>query len=151
MRRTLRRVVASLLSLGVIASLVATAPIATRNGATTPTAIDEAIAYIAAQQRPNGSIPAFSPIGSTADAVLAFVAAGVGEGEMSEALGYLRRRVVHGKADGVGIQAKIVTAVVAAGGDPRAFGGTDLVQSIVDSLGANGRFDVPRSSTTRSR
>ncbi len=141
MRRTLRRVVASLLSLGVVVSLVATAPIASAERHDDGDRVDKAIAYIATQQRPNGSIPAFSPIGSTSDAVLAFVAGGVGEGEVGEALGYLRRRVVHGKADGVGLQAKIVSAVVAAGGDPRAFGGMDLVQAIVDSLGANGRFD----------
>jgi hypothetical protein len=141
MRRTLRRVVASLLSLGVVASLVATAPIASAERRDDADRIDKAIAYIAAQQRPNGSIPAFSPIGSTSDGVLAFVAAGIGESEVGDALGFLRRRVVHGKADGVGFQAKIVTAVVAAGGDPRAFGGVDLVQAIVDSLGTHGRFD----------
>ena len=76
MRRTRRRVVASLLSLGVIASLVVSAPIARAERRDDADRIDHAIAYLAAQQRPNGSIPAFSPIGSTADAVLAFVAAG---------------------------------------------------------------------------
>ena len=114
MRRTRRRVVASLLSLGVIASLVVSAPIARAERRDDADRIDHAIAYLAAQQRPNGSIPAFSPIGSTADAVLAFVAAGVGEDQLHDALGFLRRRVAHGKADSVGFQAKIVTAVVAA-------------------------------------
>jgi hypothetical protein len=141
MRRTRRRVVASLLSLGVIASLVVSAPIAHAERRDDADRIDHAVAYLAAQQRPNGSIPAFSPIGSTADAVLAFVAAGIGEDQLSGALGFLRRRVAHGKADSVGFQAKIVTAVVAAGGDPRSFGSVDLVQAIVDSLGAHGRFD----------
>ena len=141
MRRTPRRVVASLLSLGVIASLVIGAPMAHAERRDDADRIDHAVAYLAAQQRGNGSIPAFSPIGSTADAVLAFVAAGVGEEQLIDALGFLRRRVAHGKADGVGVQAKIVTAVVAAGADPRAFGGMDLVQAIVDSLGAHGRFD----------
>ena len=140
MRRTRRRVVASLLSLGVIASLVVSAPIARAERRDDADRIDHAIAYLAAQQRPNGSIPAFSPIGSTADAVLAFVAAGVGEEQLADALGFLRRRVAHGKADGVGITAKIVTAVVAGGGDPHAFGGVDLVQSLVDTLGPHGRF-----------
>ena len=141
MRRTLRRVVASLLSLGVIASLVVSAPIAHAERRDDADRVDQAIAYVSSQQRPNGSIPAFSPIGSTADAVLAFVAAGIGEDQLTDALGFLRRRVAHGKADSVGLQAKIVTAVVAAGGDPRSFGGEDLVQAIVDSLGAHGRFD----------
>jgi hypothetical protein len=141
MRRTLRRVVVPLLSLGVVASLMVTAPIAhaeLRDGADR---IDKAIAYLAAQQRPNGSIPAFSPIGSTADAVLAFVAAGVGEEQLNDALGFLRRRVAHGKANGVGITAKIVAAVVAGSDDPRAFGGVDLVQMLVDTIGPRGRFD----------
>ncbi len=83
MRRTRRRVVASLLSLGVIASLVVSAPIARAERRDDADRIDHAIAYLAAQQRPNGSIPAFSPIGSTADAVLAFVAAGVGEEQLT--------------------------------------------------------------------
>ena len=61
MRRTLRRVVASLLSLGVIASLVVSAPIAHAERRDDADRIDQAIAYLAAQQRPNGSIPAFSP------------------------------------------------------------------------------------------
>jgi hypothetical protein len=141
MRRTPRRVVASLLSLGVIASIVVSAPIAHAERRDDADRVDHAIAYLAAQQRDNGSIPAFSPIGSTADAVLAFIAAGVGEEQLNDALGFLRRQVAHGKADGVGFQAKIATAVVAAGGDPRSFGGEDLVQAIVDSLGAKGRFD----------
>ena len=141
MRRTLRRVVASLLPLGVIASLVVSAPIARAERRDDADRIDQAIAYLAAQQRPNGSIPAFSPLGSTADAVLAFVAAGVGEQQLADALGFLRRRVAHGKADGVGITAKIVSAVVAGGGDPHAFGGVDLVQSLADTLGPHGRFD----------
>ena len=140
MRRTRRRVVASLLSLGVIASLVVSAPIARAERQDDGDRIDHAIAYLEAQQRPNGSIPAFSPIGSTADAVLAFVAAGIGEEQLTDALGFLRRRVAHGKAGGVGIAAKIVTAVVAGGGDPHAFGGVDLVQSLVDTLGPHGRF-----------
>ena len=33
-----------------------------------------------------------------------------------------------------------MTAVVAGGGDPHAFGGVDLVQSLVDTLGPHGRF-----------
>jgi hypothetical protein len=140
MRRTRRRVVASLLSLGVIASLVVSAPIAHAERRDDADRIDQAIAYLAAQQRDNGSIPAFSPLGSTADAVLAFVAAGVGEEQLAGALGFLRRRVAHGKADGVGITAKIVSAVVAGGGDPHAFGGVDLVQSLVDTIGPHGRF-----------
>jgi hypothetical protein len=139
MRRT-RKVVAALLSLGVIASLVVSAPIAHAEQRDDADRVDQAIAYLAAQQRPNGSIPAFSALGSTADAVLTFVAAGVGEEQLSDAIGFLRRRVAHGKADGVGVTAKIVAAVVAGGGDPHAFGGVDLVQSLVDTLGPHGRF-----------
>ncbi len=141
MLRTSRRLVAPLVSLGVIASFIASAPVAHAERRDDADRVERGISYLAAQQRPNGSIPAFSPIGSTSDAVLAFVAAGIGQDQLTDALGFLRRRVAHGKADSVGVQAKIVAAVVAAGGDPRAFGGVDLVQAILDTLGANGRFD----------
>ncbi len=47
-------------------------------------------AYLVTQQQPDGSIPAFSPIGSTADAVLAFVASGAGGRHMNAAVGYLQ-------------------------------------------------------------
>lgn len=97
------------------------------------------LGFIASQQKPNGSIPAFSPIGSTADAVLAAVAVGQGRGVVRDALGYLARQVEAGNVTGVGLQAKVVLAVSAAGRDPRAFGGANLVAGLRGTISA-GRF-----------
>lgn len=84
-------------------------------------------AFVASMQKPNGSIPAFSPIGSSADAVVSFVAAQARAGAMEDALAYLRSQVRRGNVDGIGLVAKVTQAVVAAGRDPRSFGGENLV------------------------
>lgn len=100
---------------------------------------ERGLGYIASRQKANGSIPAFSPIGSTADAVLAAVAVGKGRGVVKAALGYLSRRVATGTVDAVGLQAKIVLAATAAGRDPRAFGGRNLVSELRKTI-SGGRF-----------
>src|SRR5206468_12429541 len=85
MGRNLRRVVVACLSLALIVGLPASAW-ALSDGKRAA----RGAAYLASQQQPDGSIPAFSPIGSTSDAVLAFVASGVGGKAMNKAVGYLR-------------------------------------------------------------
>jgi hypothetical protein len=100
---------------------------------------ERGLGYIASRQKANGSVPAFSPIGSTADAVLAAVAVGQGRGVVKDALGYLSRQVTAGKVDGIGLRAKVVLAVTAAGRDPRAFGGTNLVAALRSAI-SGGRF-----------
>jgi hypothetical protein len=95
---------------------------------------------IAAQQRPSGAIVAFSAIGSTADAVVSLVAAGVGRPTIDRAIDYLKRKVRHGKVEGVGLQGKVVLAAVAAGEDPRHFGGTNLVRAIRTTEQPDGRL-----------
>lgn len=102
-------------------------------------------AYLVSQQQPDGSIPAFSPIGSTADAVMAFVSAGVGRGAMLKAIGYLRDQTQAGNVDTIGLRAKVVLALEAANrGDPRNFGGHNLLMEIGSTLGPDGRFgDAP--------
>ena len=92
------------------------------------------------EQQPDGSIPAFSPIGSTSDAVLAFVASGVGGKAMNKALGYLRAQTSAGNVNALGLRAKVVLALDAAGKDPTHFGGHDLVHEIRSTLGHDGRF-----------
>jgi hypothetical protein len=99
-----------------------------------------AVGYIASQQKANGSIPAFSPIGSTADAVLSMVAAGRGKDAIDGALAYLKRQVKAGKVTAVGLQAKVVMAVVAAGRDPRAFGGVNLLAILRALEQPDGRY-----------
>jgi hypothetical protein len=96
--------------------------------------------FLVASQKPNGSFPGFSPIGSTADAVLDLVALGRGTTPLGRALGFLRRQVSHGHADTIGLQAKVALAAEAAGRDPAHFGGDDLITDIRATKRASGRF-----------
>ena len=97
-------------------------------------------AYAAGLQRPNGAIVAFSPVGSTADAVLAFVAAGAEPAARNAAVGYLRRQVQDGEVTGVGLVAKVLQAAVAAGKDPTSFGGENLVAWLRTHTRESGRI-----------
>jgi hypothetical protein len=97
-------------------------------------------AYLVSQQQPDGSIPAFSPIGSTSDAVLAFVASGVGGRAMRKALGYLKDQTIAGHVSGTGLRAKVVLALDAAGKDPTGFGRHDLLNEIESTLGGDGHY-----------
>jgi hypothetical protein len=99
-----------------------------------------AVAYLAQQQRPNGAIVAFSNIGSTSDAVMAFVAAGEGRTQMNRAIAFLRGRVSSGAVNTIGLQAKVVMAVSAAGLDPRNFGGQNLLAGIRSTIGPDGHY-----------
>ena len=129
MGRTLRRVTAALVTLTIVV-----APVAAHAAAPTDRQrAARAVAYLASKQKANGAIVAFSPVGSTADAVVAFVAAGVGRTRMSKAVGYLRSQVEAGRVDSVGLQAKVVLAVSAAGLDPRTFGGANLIKALRDT------------------
>jgi hypothetical protein len=101
---------------------------------------DAGAAYLTTQQKPNGSIPAFSPIGSTADAVLAFVASDAESPSRKAALGYLRTQVQKGNVNTVGLVAKVVQAVAAAGKDPRNFGGQDLVRWLRSRIKDSGKI-----------
>ncbi len=97
-----------------------------------------ASSYLVSQQQSDGSFPGFSPLGSTADAVVSLVAAKRGPRAIRKAVGYLEANVA--EADTIGEIAKVVMAAVAAGADPLAFGGRNLVQEIVDSEQQNGRY-----------
>ena len=112
MASTLRRVLPPVLTCAIVLALAAAAAAAPIPGAERSRRAD---AYIASQQRANGSIPAFSPVGSTADAVLAFVAADAGQARMRRALGYLERQVDAGAVSTLGLQAKVVIAWTATG------------------------------------
>jgi len=136
MGRTLRRVAATLLS--SFTAVMLALPAAAHASPATDARL--AAGYLASVQQSNGSIVAFSAIGSTADAVSSFVAAGVGTSAVTAALKYLRKKVAAGKVHGIGLQAKVVLAVSASGGDARSFGGVNLVRKIRSSLGPDGRF-----------
>jgi hypothetical protein len=122
MHRLPRRIAVAFVSLSFL--LVATPA---RAALTDAERMDRAVGSIASQQKNNGSIPAFSPIGSTADAVLAFVAAGTGRPSMRAALAYLTRQVELGNVTSVGLRAKVALAFSAAGRNPRDVGGRNLV------------------------
>jgi hypothetical protein len=137
MAPTPKRVVISLCSLAVIVVLSGPAAAGVLSDQIRS---ERAIGFLRTQQRRDGSIPAFSAIGSTADAVLAITSAGVGPRILEEAIGYLRRQAAAGHLTGIGLKAKVVLAVVAAGGDPRRFGPQNLVHLIRTSARPNGRF-----------
>ena len=72
---------------------------------------------------------------NTANAVLAFAAAGVAENQAQAALDYLEAHVEEavqvGGADSPGSLATLILAVDALGGDPRDFGGENLVERLL--------------------
>jgi hypothetical protein len=141
MGRTLRRVTATLLTVAVSGAVVLSFAASARAAPLTDQQrADRAAAYLRAHQRENGSIVAFSAIGSTADAVSAFVAAGVGRTAMTNAIGYLRAQVALGHVTQIGQQAKVVIAVDAAGLNPATFGGTNLLATISSTIGSGGHY-----------
>ncbi|MGH2751759.1 MAG: hypothetical protein ACRDK3_12935 [Actinomycetota bacterium] len=102
-----------------------------------------AAGYIARQQRDNGSIVAFSAYGSTADAIVALVAARRGEKQIKRAFGFLSRKVRNGKVfkdPDVGVLGKIVLALEGAGKEARTFGGKNLVKRIAKLERPSGRL-----------
>ena len=102
-----------------------------------------AAGYIARQQEDNGSIVAFSVYGSTADAVLALVAARRGAPTIDRALDFLARRVRSGKVfddPDVGVLGKVVMAAEAADRNARKFGGRNLVRRIANLERPSGRL-----------
>ena len=94
--------------------------------------------YIVSQQEPSGAIPTFSPIGGTADAVLALVSVGGGAPAIQDALDYLQAE--QADIDTVGERAKVIMALIAFGESPRSFAGRDLVDEITDVQLPNGRY-----------
>jgi hypothetical protein len=124
MRRSLSRSVAIAMALTIAAALPGYAAVKD------PQRARRAIAYLKSQQEPDGSIPAFSAVGSTADAVLAASAVGRGRQFRAAALSYLRAQVEAGAVTTPGLQAKVAMAAVAAGWNPRQFGGVNLISEL---------------------
>jgi hypothetical protein len=133
-----------LLACGVVAavalSVVPAAAVTNKSRART------AAGYIARQQKDNGSIVSFSVYGSTADAIVALVAARRGKKNIDRALDFLARRVRSGKLfkhpefTDVGVLGKIVMAVEGAGRNARNFGGRNLVRRIANLERPSGRL-----------
>lgn len=97
-----------------------------------------AVHWLSHRQNADGSFPGFSPIGSTADAIVSFSAARRGATDIDEAAAYLEAN--QAQVDSIGEIAKVVMALTASGNDPRAFEGRDLVQEILDSQQPDGRL-----------
>jgi hypothetical protein len=104
------------------------------------TRADRAVGYMASQQHRDGSVRAFSAIGSTSDAILSIVAAGTGHHAMLKALGYLHSQTVAGHVNTIGLRAKVALALEAAGRNPHSYAGHDLLGEITSTLGIDGRF-----------
>ena len=96
-----------------------------------------AVRYLVENQMNDGSVPGFSAVGSTADSILAFVAAKRGPGAMDDALNYLAEH--EQDIDDVGEKAKVVLALVAAGAEPRDWEKRDLVAEI-ENAEVNGHY-----------
>jgi hypothetical protein len=136
MGRSMRRTAVLFVSLAFLCVTVSTAA----SALTPQRRAERASGYVAAHQSDNGSFPAFSPIGSTADAVMAFVAAGKGETSVDGAIGYLRRQTVRDNVDTIGLKAKVALAVEAVGLNAANFGGHSLLGEITETQRLTGRF-----------
>ena len=128
--------------LGCLIALLAPAPLA----ALTPPAATTgaATAWLRAQQNPDGGFGAPQSTPSlTTDAVLAFAAAGVDIASVRRdertPIDYLAASVpTYGAAPGGA--GKLALTVMAVGLDPRAFGGRDLIATILAGRAENGQF-----------
>lgn len=107
------------------------------SGSPAENAAAEASRYLVSRQGEDGAVRAFSPVGSTADAVLAFVAAGRAPQAVRKALEFLETQVNEAT---VGQKAKIAMAAIAGGRDPRDFGGSDLVADLKSRQNEDGQF-----------
>ena len=131
------RLVACALAAALALSVVPASAVTNKSRART------AAGYIARQQEDNGSIVSFSVYGSTADAIIALVAAQRGEKNIARALDFLERRVHNGNVfndPDVGVLGKIVMAVEATGENARNFGGRNLVRRIANLERPSGRL-----------
>jgi prenyltransferase beta subunit len=107
-------------------------------------ALRRGVAWLAAQQQPDGSFAGFNP-GATLDGVLALVLAaphaGLLDGDQgSAALAYLAGQAADYSAQGASAAGKLLATVAAAGGDVRDFGGVDLLAAIRDTYAPDGTF-----------
>lgn len=131
---------------GAVAAAVATAlTVSTGAGAAVSPEYRARMAarYVVDHQNPDGSIPTFSTIGSTADGVISLVAVRRGPKAINDAIDYLRSEETD--VDTIGEKAKVVMALVAAGEDPRTFEGRNLLDEIRSTQTSRGRFGADTS------
>ena len=97
----------------------------------------DATHYIAKVQKKNGSFPGFSQIGSTADAIVALVAARRAPTSINGGVRYLANNA--DEVDDLGEVAKVLMAFVAAG-EGTMLEDRDLVQELQDAQLDNGQY-----------
>jgi hypothetical protein len=134
----IRTAVAAGLAAAILASSAEAAP-------TTRRRASMAARYIVSKQNPGGAFVVFSKVGSTADAVLSLVAAKRGPAAIDDAIEWLRKRTDDSEGapnaiDNVGEKSKVVMALVAAGRNPRHFGGRNFVSEIRSGRDEDGSY-----------
>jgi len=149
----MKRVVTFLLAAGLVCALAA--PVAAAPPSSDPrTDAQDAAAWLASQVTAAGFLPnPFSPGAAspslTAQAIPAFVAAGVGRTTIDAMLAYLGAHVedavVSGGVDSPGSLANLILAATASGADPTSFGTThaNLVARLLATQQASGLFGPP--------
>ena len=128
--------IALLLVLALLAPFVLVSP----TSAATDPAIAPAVKWLTTQQQPDGSFLGFSgkaDPGTTADVALALAASGTDPATVAHGgpsmMDYLRSSASSYGTTTAGAS-KLTLAVVAAGDDPRDFGGQNLVETILSKL-----------------
>ena len=144
---------AALVGALVLTPLVAAGAVLVPATAAGPTATELAAGYLQGRlaagdhhlsQEFGGTL--YADYGVTADAVLAMDAAGTAQDEAALTTQYLQdhRLDYTGYGDpaeiGAGAVAKLLNVAVAQGEDPSAFGGMDLVATLLDLEGPDGRY-----------
>jgi hypothetical protein len=112
------------------AVLVSAVPLWAGAAGEAPGAVARAATFLVEQQRADGSFGAGGPADGVAEAVASLVAAGVAGPPVARGIAYVR---AHGPAragEKAAYAGRIALGLVAAGRDPRAFGGTDYVAAI---------------------
>jgi hypothetical protein len=146
MRET-RRIVAAAAASAAFALALGTPALAAPPTSDPDIAADLGAGWLSREVTSEGFIPsptdATQPdYANTANAVLAFAAAGVAENQAEAALGYLEAHVDEavqaGESDAPGPLATLILAVDALGDDPRNFGGEDLVARLLATQQADG-------------
>lgn len=106
-------------------------------------AVRKALDWIASQQQDDGSFAGFGT-GTTIDAVLAIVAGGRDPNAFVSSAGntpldFLATQAGAYAAQGASAAGKLAAGLVAAGADPRHFGGVDVVAAVENTY-ANGQY-----------
>ncbi len=104
----------------------------------------KAVGYLATMQGEDGGFSngwaPESDLVATADAVIALVAAEQSGEVLDAAVMYLEAQVIEGNVASAGQSAKVITAVIAAGGDPAEFAGHNLIEDLLAIQDENGMF-----------